>query len=128
VTDGGLAVDQCELVAGGSRDLCEAEHLQPDGSFRIRGATNDAVLLTDEYKQRGVIGYSTGNHTQAVAPATQAAGVAATIVMSPDVPKHKNEKMQRLGARVLIDLTDFFGPSGQRLLHGFGPLWIFGPA
>ncbi|HTV65650.1 MAG TPA: pyridoxal-phosphate dependent enzyme, partial [Bryocella sp.] len=42
------------------------ENLQPIGAFKIRGAFNKIVSLTDVERQRGVITYSSGNHAQGV--------------------------------------------------------------
>jgi threonine dehydratase len=78
------------------------EYLQPSGSFKIRGAVNSVLQLTDEQKSRGVVAYSTGNHAQAVGLAAKAAGTPATIVMSPDVPDYKLLATCRLGARVVM--------------------------
>ncbi|MHB0767487.1 threonine ammonia-lyase [Bradyrhizobium sp. 5.13L] len=93
------------LSQAGHAIYVKPEHLQPTGSFKIRGATNAIAQLSDAQRQRGVIAYSTGNHAQAVALAAKTAGAAATIVMSPDVPEHKVEKTQSLGARVLMAET-----------------------
>lgn len=90
------------LTDSSHRIAVKPEHLQPTGSFKIRGASNCVARLTDEQKQRGVIAYSTGNHAQAVALAAKSAGTRATIVMSPDVPQHKVERTRDLGARVLM--------------------------
>lgn len=90
------------LPESGRRIAVKAEHLQPTGSFKIRGAINCVARLTDEQKQRGVIAYSTGNHAQAVALAARSAGTQATIVMSPDVPQHKVDRTRDLGACVLM--------------------------
>jgi threonine dehydratase len=91
-----------DLPETGRRISVKPEYLQPTGSFKIRGASNCVARLTDEQKQRGVIAYSTGNHAQAVAMAARAAGIPATIVMSPDVPQHKLERTRTLGARLMM--------------------------
>ena len=49
-----------------------------------------------------MIAYSTGNHAQAVAKAARDTGVAATIVMSPDVPALKVAATERWGADVVM--------------------------
>lgn len=43
------------------------EMLQNSGSFKIRGAANRALLLTDEERARGIICISAGNHAKACA-------------------------------------------------------------
>ena len=43
------------------------ETVQPTFSYKIRGATNKILSLTEEEKRRGVVAFSSGNHAQAVA-------------------------------------------------------------
>src|SRR6267378_4474298 len=45
----------------------KCENLQRAGAFKIRGATNKILSLTDEEKRRGVAAFSSGNHARAVA-------------------------------------------------------------
>ena len=45
----------------------KCENLQRAGAFKIRGATNKILSLSDEEKRRGVAAFSSGNHAQAVA-------------------------------------------------------------
>ena len=45
----------------------KAENLQRTGSFKVRGAFNAVIQLTDEQRARGVITLSAGNHGQALA-------------------------------------------------------------
>jgi len=49
----------------------KAESLQPIGAFKIRGAANKILQLTQEQIARGVITYSSGNHAQGVAYAAR---------------------------------------------------------
>src|SRR5882724_7010591 len=57
------------------------EDMQPIFSFKLRGAYNKIVHLSDTVAQRGVICASAGNHAQGVALAARHRGVKATIVM-----------------------------------------------
>src|SRR5258708_4856825 len=106
VLAGRLAPSPCLPVDDGQarpgRLFVKAENLMPTGSFKIRGATYRISLLTAAERRRGVIAYSTGNHAQAVAKAARDAGVAATIVMSPDVPALKVAATERWGAEVVM--------------------------
>ena len=77
------------------------ECLQPTGSFKIRGATNAIAKLSADQRRRGVICCSTGNHGRAVAHASRAAGIGATICLSQLVPQTKVEAIEKLGATVL---------------------------
>ncbi|MDR3690888.1 MAG: threonine ammonia-lyase, biosynthetic [Fimbriimonas sp.] len=78
------------------------EDLQPIFSFKIRGAYNRMVRLTDEEREQGVVASSAGNHAQGVALAAKKLGIEATIVMPTTTPKIKIDAVQRLGANVVL--------------------------
>src|SRR5580658_8880496 len=59
----------------------KAESLQPIGAFKIRGAFNALLSLSDAERRRGVVAHSSGNHAQAVAYAAKMLGIRATVVM-----------------------------------------------
>src|SRR4028119_1068460 len=52
------------------------ESLQPTGAFKLRGATNAVLQLSEAQRQRGVLTHSSGNHGQALAYAASLAGGA----------------------------------------------------
>lgn len=83
----------------------KCENLQPIGAFKIRGAYNMVVQLTDEERRRGVITYSSGNHGQAVALAAKLLGASAIIVMPTTAPRVKVEGARELGATVIFEGT-----------------------
>ncbi|APG95537.1 threonine dehydratase (plasmid) [Sinorhizobium americanum] len=78
------------------------EHHQTTGSFKLRGATNAVLSLSNEERARGVVAASTGNHGRALAHAARAEGSLATICMSHLVPENKVSEIRRLGADVRI--------------------------
>ncbi|HKP46689.1 MAG TPA: pyridoxal-phosphate dependent enzyme [Pyrinomonadaceae bacterium] len=78
----------------------KCENLQRAGAFKIRGATNKILSLTDEEKRRGVAAFSSGNHAQAVALASREAGVSAVIAMPDDAPKSKVAATKEYGAEI----------------------------
>jgi threonine dehydratase len=78
------------------------EDLQPVFSFKLRGAYNRMVHLSDEQKQKGVIAASAGNHAQGVALAASKMGVQATIVMPVTTPPIKYQAVERLGGQVVL--------------------------
>ncbi len=87
-------------VAG--RELyLKCENLQRAGSFKIRGATNRLLTLSDDERRRGVVAFSSGNHAQAVALASSTLGVDAVIAMPDDAPKAKIAATIGYGARVV---------------------------
>jgi threonine dehydratase len=77
------------------------EHLQPTGSFKIRGATNKIRLLAPDARRNGVVTASTGNHGRAVAHAGRAANVPVTAFAAGTAPQHKLEAIRALGAKLV---------------------------
>jgi threonine dehydratase len=88
------------LVPTGLR--LKAESLHPIGAFKLRGAFNAILSLSEAERVRGVIAYSSGNHAQAVSYAASRLGVKAVIVMPDNAPRAKLEGTRRWGAEVVI--------------------------
>ena len=86
----------------GAPVLIKCEHYQTTGSFKLRGATNAVLSLSEQGRRAGVIAASTGNHGRAVAHAGKAAGVKATICLSKLVPENKVAAIKALGADARI--------------------------
>lgn len=80
----------------------KCENMQRAGVFKIRGATNKILSLTEEEKRRGVIAFSSGNHGQAIALAAREAGVRAIIAMPSDAPQSKVAATRGYGAEVVF--------------------------
>jgi threonine dehydratase len=72
------------------------------GAFKFRGAYNRISRLSDSEKARGVVAYSSGNHAQGVAAASQAVGTRALIVMPSDSPAVKVEGVRAFGGEVRL--------------------------
>jgi len=95
--------------AADSRKLyLKLENLQPIGAFKLRGAYNKVVSLSEDERRRGVISYSSGNHGQGVAYAARALGVKAIIVMPGNAPQNKLDATAALGAEIVR-----VGPSSE---------------
>lgn len=77
------------------------ECLQKTGSFKIRGATNKILSMTDEERAKGIIASSSGNHAQGVAFAAKLLGIQATIVLPTNAPQVKVDNTRALGAEVV---------------------------
>jgi len=82
------------------------ESMQITGSFKLRGATNKLLHLTEEQKSKGVIAVSTGNHGKGVAHAAQKLGIKSKIFMSELVPNHRRTSIEDLGAEIIISGTN----------------------
>lgn len=88
--------------SGTERQLyLKLENFQPIGAFKVRGAYNKIVSLSEQQKNAGVIAYSSGNHALGVAYAARRLGVRATIVMPEDASKVKLERAAALGANIV---------------------------
>ena len=86
----------------GTRVLLKAECLQHSGSFKIRGALNRLLQLSEGERRAGVVAFSSGNHAQAVALAASWLGIGATIVMPKDAPAVKIAGTRSWGAEVVL--------------------------
>jgi threonine dehydratase len=86
----------------GFRLFVKAEPLQRTGSFKFRGAYNTIAQLPPEARARGVVAFSSGNHAQGVAAASQILGVRSTIVMPSDAPAIKIANTRGYGAEVIL--------------------------
>jgi threonine dehydratase len=82
--------------------LLKNEHLQPTGSFKIRGATNKIRLLGTAARRTGVTTASSGNHGQAVALAGSRAGIPATVYVAAAASRPKVDAIRALGAELVI--------------------------
>ncbi len=88
--------------AAGKEVFFKCENLQRAGAFKIRGATNKILSLTDDEKRSGICAFSSGNHAQAVALAGREAGVRAVIAMPTDAPKAKVSATRDYGAEIVF--------------------------
>lgn len=77
------------------------ENTQKTGSFKIRGALNKILSLTEDEKKRGVVASSAGNHAQGVAFSATKLGVKSTIVMPVTAPLIKVQATKEYGANVV---------------------------
>lgn len=76
------------------------ECLQNTGSFKVRGAANKILSLSDEEKKKGVITFSTGNHGKAVAYVAAQVGIKAVVCLSEHVAAYRVDMIKALGAQV----------------------------
>ena len=74
----------------------KCENFQKMGAFKMRGASNAILKLTNEQQQNGVITHSSGNFGQAVALSSKLCNIKATIVMPSNAPAVKKEAVNLL--------------------------------
>jgi len=92
------AVNLSQLT--GNNILLKREDKQPVFSFKLRGAYNKMVQLSQEEKDKGVIAASAGNHAQGIAMSAYKMKVDALIVMPKTTPDIKVFAVRRLGGQV----------------------------
>ena len=78
------------------------ENLQVTGSYKIGGALNAIINLTEAQKKKGVITTSSGNWAQAVAYASRIFKVKSVIVMKEGTSKIKIKATKGYGGKVVI--------------------------
>lgn len=89
-------------MAGAARVHLKLECLQHTGSFKIRGASNKILSLSDERKKRGVITFSTGNHGKAVAYVSAGLNIRAVVCLSEHVSSYRADMIRAMGAELEI--------------------------
>jgi len=113
----------------GNRVLLKREDLQPVFSFKLRGAYNRMVQLSEAERAAGVIAASAGNHAQGVALAAGRLGIKALIVMPVTTPVIKVRSVESLGAEAVMHgdtydeayqhAVELAGRSGMTFIHPY---------
>ncbi len=85
----------------GAEVFFKCENFQRTGAYKMRGATNAIMQLTEVQKQKGVVTHSSGNFAQAISLAAKSLGVKATIVMPSNSPQVKKNAVDEYGATIL---------------------------
>ncbi len=88
-----------DAMAGASL-FFKCENLQKTGSFKIRGASNAILSLSEKEAAHGIVTQSSGNHGAAVACAAGWRGVPAFIVMPKNAPAVKVRAIQAYGGEI----------------------------
>lgn len=78
----------------------KCENFQKMGAFKMRGATNAILQLTDAQRAKGVVTHSSGNMAQAVSLAAKSLGIPAYIVMPENAPEVKKAAVRGYGGEI----------------------------
>ena len=94
----------------GAEVYVKREDLTAVRSYKLRGAYNLIVQLTDAERAAGVVTASAGNHAQGVAFACRAMGIAGRIYVPTTTPKQKRDRIRAHGGESveLIAIGDTF--------------------
>lgn len=80
----------------------KCEQFQNIGAFKIRGASNFFLQLSEEERKKGIVTHSSGNHAQAVAYMAYKLECIAYIVMPHNSNKLKIENTKKWGAELVF--------------------------
>ena len=79
----------------------KCENYQKMGAFKMRGAVNATLMLTDEQRAKGIATHSSGNFAQAVALTAKLMGIKAWVVMPENAPEIKKTAVREYGATIV---------------------------
>lgn len=78
----------------------KCENFQRMGAFKMRGAANAIMSLSDEQRSKGVVTHSSGNFAQALSLAAKSLDVLAYIVMPDTAPEVKKAAVRSYGGKI----------------------------
>jgi len=107
--------------------VAKLELLQHSGSFKVRGAFNRMLDLSEAEREAGVVAVSGGNHGLAVAYVARVLGVHATVVMPSTTPVGSVAGARADGAEVVLvpTIAEAFATAeheaalGRLMIHPF---------
>lgn len=96
-------LEQSLYLGEGDREyFFKLECLQTVKSFKIRGAINKMLTLTDEQRAKGVVAISSGNHGASVSYGAKLLGIKKAVIIVPETtPKAKTDKIEFYGGQVM---------------------------
>jgi len=110
----------------GANIFFKLETLQPTHSFKVRGAFNALMQLSEEQRKRGVVTASGGNHGLAVAHAARSLAIPATIYLPESATEAKLSAIRPLEAEIVIHGTawDDANTLAMRIAQETGRVYI----
>ncbi|WP_340074245.1 threonine/serine dehydratase [Leptobacterium sp. I13] len=80
----------------------KCENFQRAGSFKIRGAVNAIMKLSEEEKKNGVVTHSSGNFAQALSLAATSLGIRSYVIMPKSAPEVKKQAVEHYGGEITL--------------------------
>ncbi|HEU5369262.1 MAG TPA: threonine/serine dehydratase, partial [Ktedonobacterales bacterium] len=105
-----LELSEALSEASGTRAYLKLENLQRTGSFKIRGALNRLLTLSEPERARGIVAASAGNHALGVAEAAKLVGARATLIVPESGSPAKIAALRRYPAEhveLLVEGADY---------------------
>ncbi|GEQ86919.1 serine/threonine dehydratase [Patiriisocius marinistellae] len=84
----------------GAQLYFKCENFQKMGAFKMRGAINAMLKLSEAQKRAGVVTHSSGNFAQAVSLAAKNLNIPAYIVMPSNAPQVKVKAVKGYGGQI----------------------------
>ncbi|PKQ60634.1 serine dehydratase [Labilibaculum filiforme] len=113
----------------GAEIFFKCENFQKMGAFKMRGATNAILQLSEVEKEFGVATHSSGNFAQAIALAAKTQGIKAYIVMPSNAPEIKKTAVKGYGGEIIeciptleareTSLNEVVNKTGAIFLHPY---------
>ncbi|MEZ5757085.1 MAG: pyridoxal-phosphate dependent enzyme [Emcibacteraceae bacterium] len=85
----------------GASAYYKMENLNPTGSFKLRGAANKILSMSEVEREKGVVTASTGNHGAAIGYMCKLTGCKGTVFAPSDVSEAKYNGMISYGLEVI---------------------------
>jgi len=85
----------------GAQLFFKCENFQRMGAFKMRGASNAILQLSDVQRSAGVVTHSSGNFAQAVSLSARIVGCPALIVMPENAPDVKKSAVRGYGGQII---------------------------
>ncbi|UCG85291.1 MAG: threonine/serine dehydratase [Gemmatimonadota bacterium] len=82
--------------------VLKLENLQVTGSFKVRGAANRLLHLTEAERRTGIVTCSSGNHGRAVSYVAELLGIPATVCVPKWVDPVKLAAIRQHGAEAVL--------------------------
>jgi threonine dehydratase len=86
----------------GAKLFFKCENFQKAGAFKMRGAANAVLSLSDDEARHGVVTHSSGNHAAALSLAAKQRGIPAYIVMPRTAPAVKKAAVEGYGGIITM--------------------------
>ena len=114
--------------ACGGRVMLKLENQQHTGSFKVRGAFNKLLQLSEGDRLNGIVAASSGNHAQGLGYAGNHLGVEATIVVPSHTPRVKIEAIRRYGVELIVHGEEYMDAErlARRMEREQGKIFVSG--
>lgn len=113
----------------GSDVWMKLENLQEIGAYKIRGAFNNLLAMSEKDLEKGVVAASAGNHSQAVAYAARMKNTSAVVCVPESTPMNKRAGALKYGAELVVfgknydaaekKAHEIENESGRKFVHAY---------